>query len=358
MRSLCRTLAAVGLGVVTALLPACSGSGGGPKVVGPGEKPTVGIVTNCTDPFWTICEAGARKGAKDFDCNVEFRQPANLAVADQMTIVNDLVRVGVHGLAVSVVEPSEQAQALKLVAKKTALITMDNDSPLSGRKCYIGVNNYGAGQAVGRLVEDALPDGGTVAVFIGSRSSANAQDRVRGVIDEIAGAENAPQEPGSKLGKYTLHAVTTDDSKADVAENKAAEALELLKATPNVCMVGLYAYNPKAILQAARKKGMTGKVKIVGFDEDAVTLDGITKGEIVGTVVQDPFSYGYKSVEVLAALARGDAKLAVDQDIAHRYVTRDGGPPRKVGKFDVVNVKIGDHTAKLLADAASVGSGK
>ena len=36
------------------------------------------------------------------------------------------------------------------------------------------------------------------------------------------------------------------------------------------------------------------------------TLDGIQKGTVYGTVVQNPYLYGYKSVEILAELARGN----------------------------------------------------
>ena len=69
--------------------------------------------------------------------------------------------------------------------------------------------------------------------------------------------------------------------------------------------VGLWAYNAPAVLEAAKAKGLAGKVKIIAFDEDDATLAGIADGTIEGTVVQDPFQFGYKSVEILAAEARG-----------------------------------------------------
>ena len=78
-------------------------------------------------------------------------------------------------------------------------------------------------------------------------------------------------------------------------------------------MIGLYAYNPPAILEALRAGALVGKVKIVGFDENPETLKAIAAGEIEGTVVQDPFNYGYKSVEVLAAVARGDNSKLVNR---------------------------------------------
>ena len=71
-------------------------------------------------------------------------------------------------------------------------------------------------------------------------------------------------------------------------------------------MVGLFAYNPPLCLEAVKEAGKVGKIKIVAFDEDDTTLQGIVDGEIFGTVVQNPYMYGYDSVRILAALARNE----------------------------------------------------
>lgn len=297
----------------------CGGGNSGPAgapggASGGGERPKVAIITNCTAEFWSICEAGAKKGEADFGVDVIFRQPKTNTVNDQMEIVETVRKLGVKGLAVSVIDPKEQTPDFKRIAGEVNLITMDNDAKDSGRLCYVGIENYAAGKAVGRMVKQALPNGGTVAIFIGNTTSANAKDRVAGVLDEIAGADNrkaiAEGKYQATYGKYTLFrgSPIEDETKEDVAQNNAKDVLEQLKSTPNVCLVGLYAYNPKAILEAARSKSLVGKVKIVGFDEDWVTLDGIAKGEIEGTVVQDPFNYGYESVKWLAMLAKGGDK--------------------------------------------------
>ena len=46
--------------------------------------------------------------------------------------------------------------------------------------------------------------------------------------------------------------------------------------------------------------------------------------------MQDPFKYGYKSVEVLAAKAKGDDSKLVKEPIPYRVVTKDGGPDETV----------------------------
>ncbi|MGY8767094.1 MAG: substrate-binding domain-containing protein [Pirellulales bacterium] len=105
-----------------------------------------------------------------------------------------------------------------------------------------------------------------------------------------------------KAGKYTILDIRTDNNDLSQAKSNAEAAISLY---PDLkCMVGLWAYNPPAILQAIEESGKQGEISIVGFDEDAVTLKAIEEGKIEGTIVQDPFAFGYKSVEYLSALIR------------------------------------------------------
>ena len=49
-----------------------------------------------------------------------------------------------------------------------------------------------------------------------------------------------------------------------------------------------------------------GQVKIIAFDEDDETLTGVKSGAIVGTVVQQPYEFGYQSITLLAKALEGD----------------------------------------------------
>ena len=124
-----------------------------------------------------------------------------------------------------------------------------------------------------------------------------------------------------------------------------------LQGTPNLVFVGLYAYNPAKILEAARAKGMVGTIKIVGFDEDTVTLDGIEKGEIEGSVSQDPYNYGYETVKWLSHVARDKDKKDLPQKAtAHSIITRDGGTPVEHDGLTIRYRKASEYK-KLIQDA-------
>ncbi len=63
------------------------------------------------------------------------------------------------------------------------------------------------------------------------------------------------------------------------------------------------------MVETLKAENQLGKIAIVAFDEDAATLDGIEAGSIIGSVVQDPYEYGFQSVRLLAEYARGDETL-------------------------------------------------
>ena len=71
-------------------------------------------------------------------------------------------------------------------------------------------------------------------------------------------------------------------------------------------MVGFYSYNTPRIYEALKEAGKIGKVTIIGFDEDAITLGGVKEGTIVGTVVQQPYEWGYQGMKAMAKILEGD----------------------------------------------------
>ena len=351
MTRLLRLAAILGVVGVAALLPACGGKGSG--------KPQVAIVTNTADPFWDICQAGATKAADEFGVELLFRQPTPASTDQQNKTVDDVLRLGLKGLAVSVVAPAEQTPKLKAIAQdlpNNNFICIDNDAPDTGRLCYVGVDNFEAGKECGKLVKHALPNGGTVGIFIGFTDSGNAPLRIAGVLTELGGEDaRADVKAGkyqAKYGNYTLHAgrPITDETKKDVAEQRAGAFMDEYATKPNVCFVGLYAYNPAKALEQARKKGLVGKIKIVGFDEDLVTLEGIQKGEIVGSVSQDPYGYGYETVKWLKHVIDGKDKKELPQTATkYSIVTQDGKP--FANTTPGIAAKKAEDYYKVVADA-------
>jgi len=302
----------IGAGCLLFILASCGDQGSrAPTGSGGEKKKRFAFVTNGVADFWTIAEAGAKAAADQLGVEATVLMPAG-GLTDQKQMLEDLMNRGVDGIAVSPIDPANQTDILNQVAKVTTLITHDSDAPESNRIVYIGMDNYAAGRMCGKLVKEALPTGGEVMILIGRMEQDNSKRRRQGVIDELMDRSFDPgrfDPPGKAIEgrKYTVLGTLTDQFDRSKAK---ANAEDTISRYPEVnAIVGLFAYNPPAILQALEQAGKLNQIKVIGFDEDSETLAGIQSGSVYGTVVQNPYQYGYQSMKILNAIVNGDMSL-------------------------------------------------
>jgi ribose transport system substrate-binding protein len=255
-------------------------------------KTKLAFITNNTANFWVFAKRGCEKAAAESsDLEVDFRINSDATPAEQRRIIEDLMAKGVKGIAISPVDPLNQKPFIDELAEKITVITCDSDIPGSKRKCYIGTDNVAAGRQAGDMIKEVLPNGGKIMLFVGKKDTQNAKERIQGIKEAIAGT------------KIEIIDVRTDDVDQVRAKSNVADAL--VKYPDLACCVGLWNYNGPAILNAITDAGKLGKVKIVCFDENEETLTGVRDGHIYGTVVQQPFEFGYRSMKVLANIVQG-----------------------------------------------------
>lgn len=251
------------------------------------------FVTNNASDFWTIARKGTEKADEELaDATVEFKIPGDGTAAEQKRIIDDLLSRGFAGIAISPVDPANQTELINQASKQTLIVTQDSDAPASQRAVYVGTDNVAAGRQAGKLLKETLPEGGKIVVFVGKKDAQNAKERLQGITEEIAGT------------KIEVVDIRTDD--ADHGRAKANAADSLVKYADAAAFVGLWSYNGPAILNAIKEANKLGKVKIVCFDEDDQTLAGVKAGEIAGTVVQQPYEFGYQAIKIMNQILGGD----------------------------------------------------
>jgi ribose transport system substrate-binding protein len=203
-----------------------------------------------------------------------------------------LVTAGVKGIMVSAVDPKTSTDGLNKIASQTALFTTDSDAPQTKRVAYIGSSNVLAGAQAAEIAKKALPDGGKCMGFVGLLGADNAKERIQGFNDGLKGT------------KISMPDVRGDDIDQARAKKNVEDALV---ANPDVtCMVGFYSYNTPRIYEALRDAGKLGKITVIGFDDDPITLGGVKEGTIAATVVQQPFEWAYQGMKLMAAYLKGD----------------------------------------------------
>lgn len=271
------------------------GTGCGPQGAGPqgaGEK-RLAFVTNNASDFWTIARKGVEKADAELaNATIEFRIPSDGTAAEQKRIVDDLLAKGIDGIAISPVDPDNQTQFLNGAASQALIFTHDSDAPASNRACYVGTDNVAAGRQAGEMLKEALPQGGKVMLFVGKLDARNAQERLQGIRESLQGSN------------IQILDVRTDDTDRVRAKSNVSETLV---STPDIAgLVGLWSYNGPAILNAVKDAGKTNQIKIVCFDEEDETLAGVKEGAIFGTVVQQPYEFGYQAMTMMAKVLAGD----------------------------------------------------
>lgn len=263
-----------------------------PKGGGSG-KVRLAFVTNNASDYWTIARKGTEKAAAELpDIQVEFKIPSDGSAAEQTRIINDLVAGGISGIAMSPVDPANEVQLINETAKKTLVITQDSDAATSDRTLYIGTDNLAAGRQAGEMIKEALPNGGKIMLFVGKIDAQNSKDRYQGIKDALQGT------------KVEIVDVRTDDTDPARAKSNVADAM--VKYPDLVGLVGLWSYNGPAILNAVKDANKVGQIKIICFDEEDQTLAGIKDGGIYGTVVQQPFEFGYRAIIIMNKIIKGD----------------------------------------------------
>lgn len=264
------------------------------------------LVGGESDPFWQRVADGAKKASGVYGAELEIIVPKD-GGEDQTKRLLTLSPEDYDGIAVSPMQPEKQSRPISVLATRTKVVTFDNDAPDSVRHAYIGANNYVAGVQCGRIVKEALPDGGVLAIFVGDHDRENAQLRRQGVVDALQGGNRRPGDDLDPLdepilaGAYTIAATYLDGGLNSVAKSNALKALE---EHPELdAMIGLYGHNAPMCLAALKEAGKLDDVAVVAFDAHEDTLAGIESGDVAGAVMQEPFQYGFESIRVLVALA-------------------------------------------------------
>ena len=265
------------------------------------EKKKLAFIVNASSDFWKLAEAGVKKAQAELPkYELQFRYPAQGTAALQNALMDDLVAAGTSAIMMSSVDPKTSIDAFNRIAKQIPLFTTDSDAPASNRLAYLGSSNTLAGVQAGEVAVKALPKGGKCMGFVGFLGADNAKER-------IAGFRKAVEGKGIEL---------VDVRGDDVDFAKARSNVDdVIVAKPDItCMVGFYSYNPPKIYEALKAAGKLGKITVVAFDEDPITLGAVKEGSFVGTVVQQPFEWGYQGMKLMAAYLEGDkSKIPADK---------------------------------------------
>jgi len=231
--------------------------------------------------FFNWAYGGMQDAAKllGADIKTELRGPATWDASQEARAIEQLIAKGVKGIIVTAGDATTLNPAIdKAMARGIPVITFDSDAPDSKRLCFAGTNNYEAGKVAGKSMVEWLNGEGEVGIstFPGPN---HLVERIRGFKDGLAGSE------------VKVVATCNDEGKVAAAESAITA---MLQAHPEIDAVFAAHGNPgPGAVAAVKNVGKEGKIQIMGFDFGMPVVEGIDKGQIRGTVGQNPYLMGY-----------------------------------------------------------------
>jgi ribose transport system substrate-binding protein len=281
------------------------------------DKPTIGLVQiNQQALFFTQMNEGAQKAADAAGVNLVIFN-ANNDPAAQNNAIETYIQQKVAGLVVVAIDTNGIMPAVKAAADAgIPVAAVDAVLPEGPQKAQVGVDNEGAGRAMGEffLKYVAANMGGSAKLgVVGALNSTIQNIRQKGFEDVV------------KTNTGVTMAGVVDGR--NVQDSALAAAESLITANPD--LTAIYATGEPALLgavAAVESQGKQAQIMVFGWDLTAPAIKGIDAGYVAGVVQQDPAGMGAAAVDALVKISKGES---VDKSIPVpiTIVTKDNVEP-------------------------------
>lgn len=177
------------------------------------------------------------------------------------------------------------------------VITFNTDAPTSKRAYYIGQNATVASRMAAQLLGSQLREGEEAAVLTSFAITSGLKERTDSFFDFII--KNYPSMKA--IGPFEFH------DNIDAAKSIAEQVILLnknVKALFSNNMVGTI-----GCARAIKETGNTGKIFVVGFDNNEEIEQYINDDIIFATILQEPFNQGYLTIKTLLKWLVEDTKI-------------------------------------------------
>ena len=265
------------------------------------------IPKGTTHIYWKSVEAGAKKAAAELGVNLTFIGPPReddrsqqIDLVTNQALQNDaivLAPLDAVALRDSVKGVTDKGKPVVIIDSSLA----DSDGFIAS---YVATDNREGGRIAARHLSEILAGKGKIAVLRYMQGSASTEQREEGFLEEIK------KSPSIEVVSSEQFAGATASQAQDVATN----LLTRLASGDGLSIDGLFCSNQTStygMLQALRGKNLAGKTKFIGFDCDATFIDALKKGEMHGSILQDPVNMGYLGVKTAVAKLKGEKVEAV-----------------------------------------------
>lgn len=245
------------------------------------------IVQSAETPTMKIVAAGVRQAAaelRESGVDLELVEIPGLDVEKVLETIDSLLERGMKGLALAPSNAPELVERInELEEKGVPVITFNSDLPASRRLCFIGMDNYRAGQTAAYLMHQLLfRGGGRVFPMAGHLNNTAHNNRLNGFTDALraagpTGIEVLPFQPCFDRDDYA-HEIT----------------LHVLKEAPDLAGIYVASNGQQGVCAALAEVGLTGQVRVIAYDLNELNMRLLQEGSLSFAIDQVPFEQGYR----------------------------------------------------------------
>jgi ribose transport system substrate-binding protein len=257
------------------------------------------IPKGTTQEFWQSVKAGAERAGRDAGAEIVWKGPLKEDDrAQQIAIVEQFTSEHVSAIVLAPLDDTALVKPVQdAVAQKIPVIIFD--SALRGEAgkdfvSFVATDNRKGGSLGGEALVKLLGGKGNVILFRYKEGSASTTEREEGFEEVVK------RYPGLKMLVDNEYAGVT----AAEAQKKSMNMLDRLNEAD-----GIFCPNESStfgMLLTLRQAGLTGKVKLVGFDASPPLIAALRSGEVNALVVQNPVKIGAEGVKAAVAAVRGE----------------------------------------------------
>lgn len=262
------------------------------------------IPKGTTHIFWQSIHAGVLKAASEMDIETIWIGPEKEDDRrQQIALVDNQVINQVSGIVLAPIDNMALRRPVQSAVRKGIPVVII-DSGLKNSEdiyaSYVATDNREGGRIGGRNLARMLKGKGKVIVLREIEGATSTEARVEGFLESIR--------------EFPDIEVVSQDQYVGVTKAQAQQASEnfILRFSDEsgaLTIDGIFCPNESTtygMMQALRRRRISGTVKFVGFDSSPPLIEGLVQSEISGLVVQNPFKMGYLGVQTIVNHIRGE----------------------------------------------------